>query len=102
MEHLKARNIHLEVCPSSNVQTSACASYPEHPVERLRRAGVSFGINTDTRTITNVTLREEYRRLRVHFGWGDAEFAACNRAALDAAFVEDAVKERLRAALRLS
>lgn len=99
VEHLRQSRIHLEVCPSSNVQTRASASYAEHAIDRLYRAGVSLGINTDTRTITNVTLEQEYARLREHFAWDDAEFLACNRAALQAAFVEEDVRERLQARL---
>ncbi len=52
VEHLKREHIHLEVCPSSNVQTCLCETYDRHPVDRLYRAGVPLGINTDTRTIT--------------------------------------------------
>ncbi len=95
VEHLKQQRIHLELCPTSNVQTRASATYRDHPIDSLRRAGVSLGINTDTRTITNVTLNEEYARLREHFGWSDADFAACNRDALDAAFIDEPVKRRL-------
>jgi adenosine deaminase len=93
--HLTAKQIHLEVCPSSNVQTRASTDWRDHPVDKLFRAGVPLGINTDTRTITNVTLTEEYARLREHFGWSSTEFLACNRAALNAAFVEEAIRERL-------
>jgi adenosine deaminase len=99
VERLKAERIHLEICPSSNVQTCAVRSYAEHPVDRLYRSGVSLGISTDTRTITNVTLEQEYTRLREHFGWGKQELLACNRAALQAAFVEEPVRERLLARL---
>ncbi|MGC2635972.1 MAG: adenosine deaminase [Acidobacteriaceae bacterium] len=99
VEHLRAEHIHLEICPSSNVQTCAVRSYAEHPVDRLYRAGVSLGISTDTRTITNVTLEQEYARLREHFGWSEQELLACNRAALQAAFVEEPVRERLLARL---
>jgi adenosine deaminase len=95
VEFLGDEGIHLEVCPSSNVQTCVCAAYGEHPVDRLFRAGVSLGISTDTRTITNVTLDEEYARLRQHFGWSEAEFLICNQNALQAAFVEEPVKTRL-------
>ena len=95
VEHLKANSIHLELCPSSNVQTRACLTYNNHPADRLLRAGVSLGINTDARTITHVTLEEEYARLQEHFGWSDTEFAACNRAALDAAFVDEPVRNLL-------
>lgn len=99
VEHLRREAIHLEVCPTSNVQTRAAASYAEHAVDRLYRGGVSVGINTDTRTITNVTLEQEYARLREHFSWGDEELRACNRAALRAAFVDEAARARLMARL---
>ena len=95
VEHLKINRIHLEICPSSNVQTRASTAWADHPVNDLYRAGVPLGINTDTRTITNVTLEQEYTSLREHFGWNDADFLACNRAALDAAFVEDSARARL-------
>jgi adenosine deaminase len=97
IEHLKARRIHLEMCPSSNVQTRVVDEYRHHPVDRMMRSGLSLGINTDARTITNITLDEEYARLRQHFGWGDPEFAACNRAALEAAFLDEPTKQRLAA-----
>jgi adenosine deaminase len=99
VEHLRRERIHLEICPSSNVQTRAAATYAEHAVDRLYRAGVSLGINTDTRTITNVTLEQEYARLREHFAWSDAELQTCNREALGAAFIEDEVRQRLLARL---
>jgi adenosine deaminase len=95
IEHLKAKRIHLEVCPSSNVQTRVCSAYHDHPADRLLRAGVSLGINTDARTITNVTLNKEYVRLREQFGWSQAQFRDCNQAALDGAFVDEPVKKRL-------
>lgn len=50
IEHLAARRIHLEVCPSSNVQTNAVTTYEAPPIARLAAAGVSTGINTDART----------------------------------------------------
>jgi adenosine deaminase len=95
IEHLKAKGIHLEVCPSSNVQTGVCRTYREHPVNELRRRGVSIGINTDARTTTNVSLRQEYSLLQAEFGWNDGEFLACNKAALAAAFVDEPTKNRL-------
>ena len=99
MEHLRRERIHLEVCPSSNVQTRTFLTYGAHPVDRLLRAGVSLGINTDARTIANVTLEQEYDRLRQHFGWGAEELLACNREALRAAFLDEPLRARLLAQL---
>lgn len=95
LEHLRTQGIHLEVCPSSNVQTRTFPTYAEHCIGQLYREGVSFGINTDARTITNVTLEQEYRRLREHFGWRDDELMNCNRQALGAAFIPDSVRDQL-------
>ena len=95
VEICRRERIHLELCPTSNVQTRAGWRYEDHPIDRLLRAGVPLSVNTDTRTITNVTLEQEYARLRENFGWGDAELMACNREALRAAFVDEETRERL-------
>jgi adenosine deaminase len=95
VEHLKANDIHLEVCPTSNVQTDVCAAMADHPVDRLYRAGVSVGINTDARTMVDVTLDDEYARLGATFGWTSEQLLACNLNAVRAAFIPDALKRAL-------
>ncbi|HTR37488.1 MAG TPA: adenosine deaminase [Bryobacteraceae bacterium] len=100
VEHLRREQIHLEVCPTSNVQTCICENFTDHAVDRLYRAGVPLSISTDTRTITNITLTDEYCNLQEHFGWTEADLLACNRAALDAAFIEDSTKRILRERLQ--
>jgi adenosine deaminase len=99
VERLARERIHLEVCPTSNVQTGVCESYSDHPVDRLFRAGVSLGINTDARTISDVTLSEEYANLQTAFGWGPAHFRRCNLDALEAAFLPPTAKGPIRARL---
>ena len=95
IDHLRSHRIHLEVCPSSNVQTRTTPSYAEHCVDQLYRDGVSVGINTDARTITNVTLEQEYARLRHHFRWNDDALTNCNRQALGAAFIPNNLRDSL-------
>jgi adenosine deaminase len=99
VRHLRENNIHLEVCPSSNVVTSVVKKYEDHPVDRLHRAGVSLSISTDARALLDLTLSLEYERLRSCFGWQDADFEQCNRAALAAAFAPEEVKRRLASRL---
>jgi adenosine deaminase len=100
IEHLIRERIHLEVCPSSNLQTGISTEFAEHAVDDLYRAGVPLSISTDTRTITNITLTEEYRNLQEHFGWTMSDLLACNQAAVDAAFIEESVKHDLRERIR--
>jgi adenosine deaminase len=101
--HLVARlaeeRIHLEVCPSCNVQTGAVSAFDAHPVDLLREAGVRVGISTDTRGVTDIRLTQEYERLRETFGWTIADFAQVNRDALDASFAADEVRTRVGALL---
>jgi adenosine deaminase len=102
VEHLVRNRIHLEVCPTSNLQTGISRDYAEHAVDRLYRARVPLSISTDTRTITNITLTEEYRNLEQHFGWTAGDFAACNQAAIDAAFIDADKKTDLKTQLTAS
>lgn len=95
VQHLIRERIHLEVCPTSNLQTGIKQEFAEHAVDDLYRAGVPLSISTDTRTITNITLTEEYGNLQEHFAWTAADLLACNQAAVEAAFIEDSVKREL-------
>jgi adenosine deaminase len=99
VELIRKKRIHLEVCPTSNIQTNTFDTYADHPIDELYRLGVSVGVNTDSRTISNVTMSEEYEKLHRTFGWGSEEFYNCNRNALDAAFISEDVRERLMAQL---
>lgn len=95
VEFLVEKGIHLEVCPSSNVQTNVYDTMAEHPADRLLRAGVSVGINTDSRTLTNTTLEREYNLLGKYFGWGNEELLQCNINAARAAFLPEEKKQDL-------
>ena len=99
LEQIRQQGIHLEACPTSNVQTDCYDTYADHPIDRLHKAGISVSVNTDTRTINNVTLSEEYAKLRKTFGWDGPDFYQCNQNALQAAFVAEDVRAELLARL---
>ena len=95
LERIRIEQIHLEACPTCNVQTDCYDAYADHPIDRLYRAGISIGVNTDTRTISDITLNEEYEKLHQTFGWGNEDFYRCNVNALKAAFIPDDVRGKL-------
>ncbi len=95
VEKLRTTQIHLEICPTSNIQTNAYATYAEHPVDRLYQGGVSLNINTDARTLTPITLTQEYEAVRQTFGWVKGQFLHSNRCALRASFLPEAKKREL-------
>jgi adenosine deaminase len=56
-------------------------------------------VNTDTRTICNITLTQEYEKLNRVFGWEVEDFLQCNLNALRAAFVPEQTRKELNARL---
>ena len=96
MDHLKEQDIHLEVCPTSNVQTGIYDSVAHHRVHEIYERGNSLSINTDGRTISNVSLIEEYTSLNKHFDWQTEHFLKVNLHAIEAAFCDEETKEKIR------
>ena len=96
LSFLKANNIHLEVCPTSNVQTNVFDKIEHHSANKIYNAGVSMSINTDARTISNVTLADEYNLMERVFHWSKVHFKKCNLEAIDHAFASDTTKEKVR------
>lgn len=92
LEFLKQENIHLEVCPTSNVQTNVVDKIENHPVDKIYKSGVSMSINTDARTISNVDLRQEYETLEKYFNWQKEQFLKCNLEAIRHAFISSEKK----------
>ena len=93
IEYLLKNDIHLEICPTCNIQTNVFEKYSDHPINELYKKGISLGINTDARTLTNISLTKEYSKLQKIFGWGTNEFKQCNINALKSAFIKN--KEEL-------
>ncbi|MCK5034118.1 MAG: adenosine deaminase, partial [Calditrichia bacterium] len=95
VDHLISTNIHLEVCPTCNIQTDVFETFSDHPIDKLFKHGVSIGINTDARTLTNISLTEEYLKLQNTFGWGKKDFKQCNLSTLSHAFINETEKKDL-------
>lgn len=96
VKYLRRNDIHLEVCPTSNIQTNIYDQMSDHQIDQIFEADISMSINTDTRTISNVSLSEEYTKLMNHFNWGNAHFLKCNLEAIRHAFIDQDVKNELR------
>ncbi|MBO4665373.1 MAG: adenosine deaminase [Paludibacteraceae bacterium] len=60
---LVERDVTLELCPTSNLQTGLFASYDEYPLRQLMNAGVKVCLNTDNMTISNTTLKDEWQHM---------------------------------------
>jgi adenosine deaminase len=93
--HIQKNRIHLELCPTSNIQTNMYPEFKDHPVDRIYQQGISMSVNTDCRTITDCTVTSEYEQIQTIFGWTAREFYQCNVYALQAAFIPAELRNRL-------
>jgi adenosine deaminase len=94
---LIARNVSLDVCPTSNWQAGIVASIAAHPLARLHRAGVPVTLSTDDTTVSDLSLTDEYERALDEIGLTAEELWAVDRASVDHAFVDDATRARVSA-----
>ena len=94
-----ALGVPLEVCPSSNVALGLAPSWAEHPLPRLRDAGLLVTLNTDIPVSLGVTLSEEYALARHWFGYSDEVLAELASASVRASFAPEPTRARLRAGI---
>ncbi|MCK7622182.1 adenosine deaminase [Streptomyces sp. RS10V-4] len=85
--YVRDMRIALEVCPTSNLQTGAATSYPDHPIDLLRRLGFRVCLNTDNRLVSGTTMTQEFQHLADTFGYGANELEALTLNAAKAAFL---------------
>ena len=68
MQFIRDRQIPLEVCPTSNVQTHVVSGYAEHPLKTYVEYGVPVTINTDNRLFSRTSVTEELWRTHTRCG----------------------------------
>lgn len=73
---VRDRDVTLDLCPTSNVQSGSVPSLEAHPLAVLHRAGVSVTLSTDDRTVSDTTLTDEMVRVAQALALDPAELAA--------------------------
>jgi adenosine deaminase len=78
--YVRDRRVPLELCPTSNLQTGAAASYAEHPIGLLRRLHFRVTVNTDNRLMSGTDMSREFGHLVDAFGYtlDDMEWITVN------------------------
>jgi aminodeoxyfutalosine deaminase len=87
VDHIRERQIPLEVCPTSNLCLGVYPTYEEHPVRWLWEQGVYVTINSDDPSMFNTDLVREYQVLADPLGFTAAELERLSLNALRASFL---------------
>ena len=95
VEELARRGITLECCPTSNVTLGIYDTYQDHPIPKLKAAGVRITLGSDDPPYFGASIGGEYEVCREHFGFDDETLRGITRRAIEAAFCEETLKQRL-------
>jgi adenosine deaminase len=95
VEELAERGTVLEVCPTSNVVLGIYPTYEEHPLPRLRNAGVQVTLGSDDPPYFGATIGGEYALCAEHYDLDHEALRGITRTAIEAAFCEETLKQRL-------
>lgn len=93
---IKEKDIHLELCVTSNWLTRSVDNIEAHPIKNLYQAGISISINTDDPHLMGINLVHEYELIAEKFGLTREDFMKINRDALEHSFLPEAIKLKVR------
>jgi adenosine deaminase len=102
MDFLAARNIPLEVCPTSNLRTGAlarqigreAAGYEQHPLASFYRRGLPVTLSSDDPAMFETTLNTEYQHVH-RMGFNSGDLVRLAEASFQHAFLPDSEKSAL-------
>lgn len=92
---IREKEIGIEMCPISNLQTKAVNSTAEYPLGEFLDAGILVTINTDNRTVSNTSMTKELEFIQKTYGIRDDEIMLLMKNAVKVSFAEEALKEKL-------
>jgi adenosine deaminase len=89
MAHLKENHIALEVCPLSNLQTSAVKTWDEMQsvISTIKSNGVPFTINSDGPELLGTSVKEEFEVLIAKGILTQEDVISCTKTAKEVSFV---------------
>ncbi len=91
----KERDTVFEVCVTSNYQSGVVSALTDHPLPRMLQVGLNVTLNTDDPSISRITLSDEFQLVNDDLGIPLEILKERTLAAVNAAFVSDAEREKL-------
>ena len=91
LKELEEKNIYLEVCPKSNLDTKTISKYEDLPLKEYTKHNIKVTINTDDMTVSNTTLKHEYDTL-VKLGFNKKDLKEFTKNSIEASFASPSIK----------
>lgn len=98
-QYVADRQITIECCLTSNVQTRATSSLDAHPLRAYYDRGLNVVLSTDNRLMSGVTLVDEYQKAAQHLGFSFEELATVARNGFTSAFLHEHERRALLASV---
>lgn len=93
---VKEKNIVLEMCPTSNLQTKAIENIQEYPLNNFYKDNITVTINTDNRTVSDINLTNEYELILNNFNMNFNDYTNIYLNSVEASFASEDIKCKLR------
>ncbi len=95
MEEIKEKEIPLEMCITSNIQTHVVADFESHPIKKFYDNGVIITINTDDRSVSGIDLTNEYNVAVNRLGFDMSDLIKIIHNGINALFIPNKNKAEL-------
>lgn len=96
LQLLREKNIALETCFTSNLQTKAVSDAEHFPLKKFIESGIVATVNTDNMTVSGTTLKKEYSLVAKQFGFSPDEMQQLALNAANASFMMADEKELIK------
>lgn len=94
-ELVKSKNITLETCPTSNVQTKCVSSMSAHPAIEFLDNDILVTLNTDNVTVSNTNMVQEVKSIDETFHIGMEKYTKIYKNSVNASFANEETKNWL-------
>lgn len=96
VDMLSKKRITFEFCPTSNIQTKSIPDYKHLPISDFLKYGIPVTINSDNMAVSDTNVYKEFKHLIRELGVRDFEIKFLLYNAINAAFVSEPEKIKLR------
>ncbi|MEO2077291.1 MAG: adenosine deaminase [Bacillus sp. (in: firmicutes)] len=93
---VKEKQVVLEMCPTSNVQTKAVNQYSQHPIYDFHKDGIKVTVNTDNRTVSGTTMAKECMIVFDEFNMSEEDYKKIYLDSVEACFADQETKVKLK------